>query len=299
MFSLQSGAPSFSPVKIQYIKLQLGLRIFEVLTSVRTTSLSDVRISKCYQLHNNILTSRTSRLFASGYDCFPCQNHDIRSVPGGTDNILGGHSLGHSKQNCICTITVLFTHVAVATRWPSLYNCSARMPSSRVVTCPFCCLFLPTHAPSVTGRHVILKTLPIIASGGRTETVFKVWAWDSLQGLTGLAPTREVSPKKSLDHTLLVKIIDSFYFNRTTRTTLMHTIMLRLRDYMTASSGARPLNTFEWRHNSGTFFSQILAGPSTSFYRQTENVLAVSFVRLGWVTNTHTEYKSPLIRKWY
>jgi hypothetical protein len=35
---------------------------------------------------------------------------DIQNVPGGKVNILGGHSIGHSKQkNCICTCVLFGT----------------------------------------------------------------------------------------------------------------------------------------------------------------------------------------------
>jgi hypothetical protein len=46
-------------------------------------------------------------ILGSFYDGFSFQT--MRSFPGGKVNILGGHSIGHSKQNkkCIC-ICVLF-----------------------------------------------------------------------------------------------------------------------------------------------------------------------------------------------
>jgi hypothetical protein len=34
---------------------------------------------------------------------------DIRGVQGGKVNILGGHSIGHSKQKCICTCVLFRT----------------------------------------------------------------------------------------------------------------------------------------------------------------------------------------------
>jgi hypothetical protein len=36
----------------------------------------------------------------------------IQDVPGGKDNILGGHSIGHSKQK------ILYEHVSYAERFP-------------------------------------------------------------------------------------------------------------------------------------------------------------------------------------
>ena len=36
----------------------------------------------------------------------------IQSVPGGNVNILGGHSIGHSKQKC------LYEHVSYSERFP-------------------------------------------------------------------------------------------------------------------------------------------------------------------------------------
>jgi len=56
---------------------------------------------------------------------FPCPAHGlvtiatklfrppyIQDVPGGKFNILGGHSIGHSKQKC------LFEHVSYSERFP-------------------------------------------------------------------------------------------------------------------------------------------------------------------------------------
>jgi hypothetical protein len=40
------------------------------------------------------------------------QASNIQGVPGGKDNILGGHSIGHSKQN------TLYEHVSYSERFP-------------------------------------------------------------------------------------------------------------------------------------------------------------------------------------
>jgi hypothetical protein len=58
-------------------------------------------------------TSTTDRAMLLFYRCVSETKHDdIQGVPGGKDNILGGHSIGHSKQkNFICTC-VLFRTVS-------------------------------------------------------------------------------------------------------------------------------------------------------------------------------------------
>ena len=38
--------------------------------------------------------------------------HNTQSVPGGSVNILGGHSIGHSKQKCVLCTRVLFRTVS-------------------------------------------------------------------------------------------------------------------------------------------------------------------------------------------
>jgi hypothetical protein len=48
--------------------------------------------------------------------------------------------------------------------------------------------------------------------------MFRVWAWDSLQSLTGLAPTRE----GLLDHTLLMKWCNWFIWQRYTTLQVSH-----------------------------------------------------------------------------
>ena len=40
------------------------------------------------------------------------QNSDIQGVPGGNVNILGGHSIGHSKQKSV------YVHVSYSERFP-------------------------------------------------------------------------------------------------------------------------------------------------------------------------------------
>jgi hypothetical protein len=50
--------------------------------------------------------------------------------------------------------------------------------------------------------------------------------------LNGSCSDDRGSPKKSPDHTLLLEIIDLFYFNRSTRTALVHTITLQLSEYV-------------------------------------------------------------------
>ena len=42
----------------------------------------------------------------------PVSNGSIQSVPGGKVNILGGHSIGNSKQKC------LYEHVSYSERFP-------------------------------------------------------------------------------------------------------------------------------------------------------------------------------------
>ena len=41
-----------------------------------------------------------------------CMNVYTQGVPGGKVNILGGHSIGHSKQKC------LYEHVSYSERFP-------------------------------------------------------------------------------------------------------------------------------------------------------------------------------------
>jgi hypothetical protein len=54
-------------------------------------------------------------LFGVGYLKALSVDKTIQSVPGGKANILGGHSIGHSKQKeCICTGVLRFHTVHCA-----------------------------------------------------------------------------------------------------------------------------------------------------------------------------------------
>ena len=56
-----------------------------------------------YNTHTHIYTH--TYIYVCVYVC-------IQVVPGGNVNILGGHSIGHSKQKC------LYEHVSYSERFP-------------------------------------------------------------------------------------------------------------------------------------------------------------------------------------
>jgi hypothetical protein len=78
--------------------------------------------------------------------------------------------------------------------------------------------------PSVTELHVILKPR---WKYGEWNVDKQGYVGRFSSGLNGPCSDEIGSPKKWPDHTLLLKIIYFFYFNHTTRTTVVHTIMLR------------------------------------------------------------------------
>jgi hypothetical protein len=55
-----------------------------------------------------VVTTRTE----DGHKWINKANTTIQGVPGGKDNILGGHSIGHSKQK------TLYEHVSYSERFP-------------------------------------------------------------------------------------------------------------------------------------------------------------------------------------
>jgi hypothetical protein len=64
---------------------------------------------------------------------------DIQNAPGGKVSIMGGHSIGHSEQNCICTC-VLFRTVSeielfCCTVHCILYRRATRHVLKRVAKC--------------------------------------------------------------------------------------------------------------------------------------------------------------------
>jgi hypothetical protein len=126
-------------------------------------------------------------------------------------------------------MTVPFIHVAIATCWTSLCKRSLRMLSSRIARPLYCLSLFLSSSHSLSVHNWAPRDL-------RTTSKYREW-WVDRQGwclkceleilfrASQPCSSKRSSPKKSLDHTLLLKVVNFFYCHSTTRVAMVHTVL--------------------------------------------------------------------------